>query len=334
MLAQVLNTSVVSRILFCASAIFLAATLSTSAIAEHVIIDPNDPRTFGGSEWDSQIEASRVALEKKDFKTAYASASKALTLTSDPKQKALTYAMMSVISLARGKLDEALKNNDSALKIAKASMPEDIETRYNLLAFRAEVLFASGRREEGSKTISEAFALLNTKKDTVWTFADGKAPVHKRTGLICPLTLKGATLNDAGIFSLNGDDVACSYDPDSKNGTRITFYFSLRKNGMTMDQDFEATKKEIGSLYGGASPSSATQRTIAGAMVREAIYEISSDGKSAGSGLWISDVNGWSLKARITQLGSLDLGLARGLVDEFFASARKSAKNTTVSATE
>jgi tetratricopeptide (TPR) repeat protein len=321
----------------CVLAFLIAPHLSDPARAEHVVIDPNESDHSASPKWNAGMKAATDAYNRNDYPEAAKLAAKALKLAGSQVEKARTYILLSYIEAERGNIDAALKHNDAALAIVRKDFPDDVKAEYDLLNQRGGIFLKAGRRQEFRSTMSQALDVINRKKGEIWDEANGRPPVHKLTGLTCPLKLKGAEFAEASIFSLEGDDVACSYRPSSNNGMTITFYFTRLAEGQTTDDFFEASVKEIQMVYQGVKPQVSTRRAVDGLSLREAIYHLPDfQGAASGSGLWMANLSGWSLKARVTQTERLDLQAARALVEDFFANARKTAKKlaTTEATTE
>jgi tetratricopeptide (TPR) repeat protein len=310
----------------CVTAFLTAPLLSDPARAEHVVVDPDAPEPSASPKWSAGMKAATEAYNQGDYSEAAKLAAKALKLAESQVEKARTYILLSYIEAERGNVDAALKHNDAALAIVRKDFPDDVKAEYDLLNQRGGIFLKAGRRQEFRSTMAQALDVINRKKGDVWDEAKDRPPVHKLTGLTCPLKLKGAEFAEASIFSLEGDDVACSYRPSSNNGMTITFYFTRLAAGQTTDDFFEASVKEIQMVYQGVKPEVSTRRSVDGLSLREAIYHLPDfQGAASGSGLWMANLSGWSLKARVTQTERLDLQAARALVEDFFAHARKSA---------
>lgn len=163
----------------------------------------------------------------------------------------------------------------------------------------------------------------------IWDLSDPAQPRHWFTGFRCWEAVGELQFDTRTAFESVGGDVACGY---STSQVFATVYVTLRRPlGTDYAAVVEATRQEVRARYENARVLSDTQREIrtsAGAItVDELILSVSGRDLQTQrdmrgvSGAWHVDVEGWTLKLRLSNYGGGDARWAQQLAESILARA-------------
>jgi hypothetical protein len=142
---------------------------------------------------------------------------------------------------------------------------------------------------------------------SVWRL-DAASAEHLQSGLACPAQLRSYRRIDLHVYDRFGLDVSCNYlDPAMSD---VTVYLT-RRTGATAADAMAQAKREFLQVRAAMHPQpiSETQPALGGMDWRLALYSV--DG-GMRDGIWIADLDGWTLEYRVTYRGD---GEARVMAD-------------------
>jgi len=130
---------------------------------------------------------------------------------------------------------------------------------------------------------------------SIWRQDDKGDIVHLQSGLACDAGIGTFRRTEVHAYSPTGLDVSCNYLDAQHSG--ITLYLT-RRAAQSLDDDFKEAEREMIGMYPDASPIAAPVAAAAADFTRIAFY--SRQGGQIREGIWIGDVQGWTLEYRGT----------------------------------
>jgi len=136
---------------------------------------------------------------------------------------------------------------------------------------------------------------------SVWRLGrDGDAE-HMQSGLACPALFRGYKRVDLHVYDGFGLDVSCNY---TAPGVILTVYMTRRSGAADVDEAMVEARREFvtGRAEWHPQPFSDTRRTD-GAVAWHVLVFGDDQGRD---GIWIADLDGWTLEYRITNTVAVD----------------------------
>jgi hypothetical protein len=118
---------------------------------------------------------------------------------------------------------------------------------------------------------------------------------HLQSGLVCPASLLGYRRTETSFFDDYGLDVGCNY---AGHGRGITLYLTHR-TGPGLDAAMTEAKRELLQFGADKHPQVIGDKTEAANGLNWTVALYGEDG-GARSGIWIADLDGWTLEYRAT----------------------------------
>jgi len=128
----------------------------------------------------------------------------------------------------------------------------------------------------------------------VWTVeADGTA-VHRQSGLRCPKLIDDIRRVAIETYDPSGHDVSCGYNSATVAST------AYLTRGVGLDANFEQAKQSLMAGQAKRKPQLMSEHRVerAGLPWRQVTYAL--DGGAFGSDIWMTEIEGWTLKYRVT----------------------------------
>lgn len=176
-------------------------------------------------------------------------------------------------------------------------------------------------------TAAQAFAATPPSSDTT-TAEQPKAPepqplyksiwrqdeqgniVHLQSGLACDMRAGALARLSVNVYRASGLDVSCNYIDAARNF--VTLYLT-RREGQSLADDMSEAQRELVAMHPdvtGHAPVGAIPLATTPAF-QTAFY--SRDGGQTMEGIWIGDLNGWTLEYRVTWLPANETMMLAGL---------------------
>ncbi len=154
---------------------------------------------------------------------------------------------------------------------------------------------------------------------SVWRTDDAGAVEHLQSGLTCPQTLAGYARGRIMLFDGYGLDVGCNY---GRGKTLITLYLT-RRTGAGVDAALTQAKRELLQMSAERRPQLISENRSREADLDWVTTLYSEDG-GLHSGIWMADLDGWTLEYRVTYPATDDATVTADL-KPFTAMIQKSA---------
>ncbi len=146
-----------------------------------------------------------------------------------------------------------------------------------------------------------------TARDPKAVFARDVAGMrHTPSGLLCPATLElppgasGLTLRDAILFDADGLDVGCRYSGKERIPALTVFATYAPRQGLS--ESVESTKAAVLRRFPKAGERGLNVAADSGRMktLGDAVHIGTRLGEDVRSAVWVTDVQGWKIKVRLT----------------------------------
>jgi hypothetical protein len=132
---------------------------------------------------------------------------------------------------------------------------------------------------------------------SIWSTTDGGDSSHLQSGLTCPSQMGDFQRLDVFAYKQSGLDVSCNYR--NRQLDLITLYLTRRESESVAD-DFDEAKRELVQVTTEAIPlPDAQQLDVDSKRSWQRLIYSEHDG-ALHSGVWIADLNGWTLEYRAT----------------------------------
>jgi hypothetical protein len=134
--------------------------------------------------------------------------------------------------------------------------------------------------------------------ESVWQRGDDGSGIHQQTSLHCPVRAGAFRLTGLAAIDGFGTDVACVYDREE--GDRITLYLTRAQGGEDFAVHLRISLESIIAVDPGAKPLSVPLPVFE---MRQAVWlggMFGYDDVPLRSGVWLTDLSGWTLKFRAT----------------------------------
>ena len=118
---------------------------------------------------------------------------------------------------------------------------------------------------------------------------------HLQSGLVCPASLLGYRRTETSFFDDYGLDVGCNY---AGHGRGVTLYLT-RRAGSGIDAAMAEAKRELLQFGADKHPQTLGNKTSTANGLNWMVALYGEDG-GAHSGIWIADLDGWTLEFRAT----------------------------------
>ena len=132
---------------------------------------------------------------------------------------------------------------------------------------------------------------------SVWQIDDKGNARHLQSTLHCDADVNGYKRINIITYDKFGLDVSCEYKDD--NGDLITIYLT-RRSGRTLSDDFTEAKRELTTVTPEATPMADEAQKVFSPDVQWLHLLYSERVGAIDSGIWISDLDGWTLEFRAT----------------------------------
>jgi len=143
---------------------------------------------------------------------------------------------------------------------------------------------------------------------SIWIADNSGGLQHLQSGLTCPVTVGGYRRGRIGLYNAFGLDVSCDYVAGT---TLITLYLA-RRTSSGVDADMAEAKRELLEMGAAHHPQvlSESRSAESGLDWVKALY--AEDG-GLHSGIWIADLDGWTLEYRATYAAADDAQIVADL---------------------
>jgi hypothetical protein len=132
---------------------------------------------------------------------------------------------------------------------------------------------------------------------SIWRFDDNNDATHLQTGLVCSATSGDFKRIELRFYKASGLDVSCNYRDSEK--TLVTLYMTRRGTESVAD-DFKSAKQELTQVTPSAQPLPDTDQKAFASDMKWSTLLYSEQGGQVHSGIWITDLHGWTLEYRAT----------------------------------
>jgi hypothetical protein len=168
---------------------------------------------------------------------------------------------------------------------------------YCFLAFQA---FADTPQQSAQQMLDAARdAQKQPVPQSIWTTAENGDANHLQSGLICPAQVGDFSRIDVFAYKRSGTDVSCNYRNQQRD--LITVYLT-RRESQSVSDDFEEAKRELVQMTPEATPLPDAQQFDVDSKRSWQRLIYAEHAGAIHSGIWIADLDGWTLEYRATYL--------------------------------
>lgn len=258
------------------------------------------------TDWDKRLQTALEAPYPNDQIVALEALFESET---EHSNRLVAAYWVAVIAKDLQRFTLAADYGEKALKLADTYAAGDLQLRDAIVGQLVEIYFRDEKTSQAQDVIDANLALNDAMMKDIWAeTADGLR--HRYSGLNCPNRIGSLYREKAYNFNPTGTDVGCGYKEYNGEDNAVTLYLTKQVD----DGDTRTPhEKAMGAVYMNWGEADVLidsalleQKSGAGTEITHSLLRLGSIQKGYRyTGTWTSDVEGWTLKSRITWDGVL-----------------------------
>ena len=265
------------------------------------------------TEAQSRIQSAIALAQGGDLDAAAAETERAIAVAETLPDRFDSLYVLAQIRDGQGRNREAAELAERAADLVRDT-PEASELLQAALGLAEQAYYRAQDRDSWFRIGQELRALSDVELALFWHDLDSN-PRHVFTATHCPTRLGGAVRAYITNLNATGTDEECQYMMGDTPAPRITVFMSRITSVDTLDALYERTVEQIDVAFDHPRTVSSDLLDFDGIPVRRGIF---AQGNTR-TGLWLSLVDGWSLKLRLTHNGELTEAQIDAVAADLFA---------------